>query len=1263
METRSRSSSLPGFHDLRKRPRVIDLSVTATTGEESPRKKPKIIDMVFFSTSDVLDQGGGGAADVKKQHEIEEASKEKVNRVSPAPPRKEIVSGFGTSAGPMVFSKVVSATSNEVRMELDAEQLQTMDRMSLLATAASVTTPLPVIKAVGSGNSSSSNASGNGRPAVLLDFWPEEVMTKQAVLLQQPRVESTTPTVHLGSATPSSFQVPAVMPAFYTEEGEPVTLQIGDLCVFSCKFCSEKQTSWGKMYQHIEKCHQGFTDKIVKKDWILRRVFHQCQVCKRNLNCERRAISVHVFNHQLTLKDYIEKFPSVVEEVVSEKVTDPVTDKVGNNCRYECQVCSATHISWEGMYYHIKNKHPDYKKKIARRDWMCQRMLHRCQICKQFVDCDRRAIKIHLNYHNMTIKSYIEKFKLTVDEDDESQVDLNIKDAPVGQLGVEESFGGGSLVDSSANVPELKIQVSKPSVGCVPKAQHIFIEKALPPVFLPTVRVPNQVGFNSGAKTQAATARGIVSLSLERKDDANAMPDQDVEGPLSIVDSSSAREEGGDTDTTLVVGDLCVFSCKFCSFSLTCWLKMYRHIEIKHQEYENKIVKKDFLVKVVHHQCQVCMKKIYCERKAICSHMNQRHKLTLQEYIDKFPQVTEEETQNEEEDFPITCKVGNLCQYSCQLCKVETLSWEHMYAHIKKNHGQFRKKIQRQEWMSKRVLHQCQVCKRKVDCDRRAIKAHVYYHQLSLQEYTNKYANESKHLNPLNETEDKNRNPKILPEPSGVEKTKNSSKEMTSYNLNKGDADETKHVCKEEAGARDQEGNNPQVETDSRQEPKDISGLLKVGDLCEFSCKFCPLRSATWQKMHRHIEIKHQNFQDKIVKSDFMSKTVWHECQVCHKHIYCERKAIASHINRHRLTIQKYIDQHPCLREEDATFDNMDCAVTSEINNLCEYACLLCGQAFGSWEQTYNHIKRRHKDYSGKIDRQEWMTKKVLHRCHMCGQKVDCDHKAIKSHAYYHQLSLQQYVDKFSGRQIKLEADEPRRVEEISCKEEVPEVKTENDHEDLVTTTTLVIGSDNDDDDKGENAVEGERTPEARKSKKGKSAVAVTATSREDEKVMTKRVGDLCMFSCRFCPFSHRVWQRLRRHIRARHRSECCGAKKASSSSVPILKKGDFVRTPATWHECQECGRPVLCERKSVSIHVVQRHGMSLSEYVSRHADVTEDDGGEEERSARVFSEEVDDLCLYACQMCSSHQTNSWDAMVKHIRLYHRHVPQNKSYE
>ncbi len=110
--------------------------------------------------------------------------------------------------------------------------------------------------------------------------------------------------------------------------------------------------------QHIERRHQGYTDKIVKKDWITRRVLHECQVCKRNLNCERRAISVHVFNHQLTLKEYIDKFPNVTEETALEKVTDPVTEKVGNRCRYECQVCRQRATSWEGMVrQYISKKH------------------------------------------------------------------------------------------------------------------------------------------------------------------------------------------------------------------------------------------------------------------------------------------------------------------------------------------------------------------------------------------------------------------------------------------------------------------------------------------------------------------------------------------------------------------------------------------------------------------------------------------------------------------------------------------------------------------------------------------------------------------------------------------------------------------------------------------------------------------------------------------------------------------------------------------
>ncbi len=636
--------------------------------------------------------------------------------------------------------------------------------------------------------------------------------------------------------------------------------------------------------------------------------------------------------------------------------------------------------------------------------------------------------------------------------------------------------------------------------------------------------------------------------------------------------------------------------------------------------------------------------------------MLQRHKLTLQEYIEGNPEVTEEEIRSEAEGFPVTSKVGNLCQYTCQICKAGTTSWENCYSHIKKEHSSFKRKIVRQEWMTKRVLHECHVCKRRVDCDRRAIKAHVYYHQLSLVEYTNKFSAESDQKDKSKiETKEEGAGAGTPLESSGTtasssDNTPNAAKstivEKSKTYVPRASSSRTRDTVKTEED--DVDGN-------------DLQQLRMVGDLCEFACKFCPLTSVTWQKMCRHIQIKHQSFQERIVKSEFMSKVVWHQCQVCQKRIYCERKAIASHINRHRLTIQKYIAQYPCLREVEANAaDVTSHPVTTEIGNLCEYSCILCSQVFRAWDQCYNHIKKKHKDFTGKIDRQEWMTKKVLHSCLVCGQKIDCDNKAIKSHAYYHDLSLQQYVESYS----QMRGNSAVKSETVKVEQADAPLEPDAPSDDDLLTTTLVISMD-DDEAEEEPKVE---DPNERKSS-GSKPRKEKVNDEGVKKVTTTRVGDLCMFSCTFCSFSHRVWQRLRRHVRSQHRQECLMRRDRTDGKkkvVPVLKKGDYVKS-AVWHQCQVCSKSVLCERKAVAVHVSQ-HGLALADYIDKYPAVQEASATEESVAAgqtavtdeacsipvsKVFSGEVGDYCWYACQLCT-YQINSWPQLLKHIKLYHR---------
>ncbi len=248
--------------------RVIDLSM----GSSSPcHKRPKIIDMVFFSTADVLDHTFEEDSSNKRKKAGAKQEEQKTAQQQQQQERQE---------------QQQHQPGVPVRIELDASQLREMEMMSTLETCSSKETLTPRLKSATALSSLSSiqqqqlqerqHQESKTLQAVLLDFLPGDlnqgcpavtVLKQAGGSLQQPTVESTTGGYMAASLFPDEVpsdpyvHVPSVKAVAFSPEGEPITRQIGDLCVFSCKFCPEKHTAWGKMSQVlISAIHPYFID-------------------------------------------------------------------------------------------------------------------------------------------------------------------------------------------------------------------------------------------------------------------------------------------------------------------------------------------------------------------------------------------------------------------------------------------------------------------------------------------------------------------------------------------------------------------------------------------------------------------------------------------------------------------------------------------------------------------------------------------------------------------------------------------------------------------------------------------------------------------------------------------------------------------------------------------------------------------------------------------------------------------------------------------
>ncbi len=91
--------------------------------------------------------------------------------------------------------------------------------------------------------------------------------------------------------------------------------------------------------------------------------------------------------------------------------------------------------------------------------------------------------------------------------------------------------------------------------------------------------------------------------------------------------------------------------------------------------------------------------------------------------------------------------------------------------------------------------------------------------------------------------------------------------------------------------------------------------------------------------------------------------------------------------------------------------------VSDKIANLCEYQCPQCNKVYSRRTSFHKHLgKSQHASMSTSGSFIKFMNIIVVHACHICLKKIQCETEVIKSHlkACHSNLSFKSYCDKFN---------------------------------------------------------------------------------------------------------------------------------------------------------------------------------------------------------------------------------------------------------
>ncbi len=299
---------------------------------------------------------------------------------------------------------------------------------------------------------------------------------------------------------------------------------------------------------------------------------------------------------------------------------------------------------------------------------------------------------------------------------------------------------------------------------------------------------------------------------------------------------------------------LCTFQCPECSAAYTNWRHCYLHMKDKHK---SPISLNDYwcyLSNATIHVCKICSEKLICESRLMSCHFMKKHKLSLVDYRKQYncDCIIKPNHQKLLESGKISLdEIGNLCIFKCPKCKGTFTSIDWLSKHARKRCKVSVNHDNVRKYVTKVVTHKCKLCSKLVLCDGKLLATHFL----------------SKHR----------------------------IKSLKEY------ADKTGSTMAVADGCKKQ----------SLEKLTNTAKLSQqVGSMCRFSCDQCNYESKTWAATRKHLQKIH-SWSSKESWSNYISKTVMHQCRICQKKVLNDGVFLINHFkDSHKLTLLSYVKKY-----------------------------------------------------------------------------------------------------------------------------------------------------------------------------------------------------------------------------------------------------------------------------------------------------------------------------------------------------------------
>ncbi len=524
---------------------------------------------------------------------------------------------------------------------------------------------------------------------------------------------------------------------------------IGNFCLYQCKSCEEQFKTRSMYYAHIKK-YKHKKSKVAH----VKVVYHQCRLCNKTGFCEVDYIQIHLRNlHGMTIDQYCKDTNCILDvtnlsinsktiikysDQAIEKLCEgaPISEKVTTMCRFKCPECSEEVISSLNLMKHFKHSlnsgcHRTFSgNNIA--EYIAKVVVHICKICSTKVLCDTHYIMKHLRkVHKMWPNEYKKKFCLDTTM---AASEVIYSENVIGNIGL---FKCETCEKEFKCIATLRRHKKKNSHKSNEKlGKKVYHKCKLCGKTLTCIKSSLNIHFKQmhGISIEDYCKNYNCTIAETKK--------------TTLLKSLSISNK---------IDDLCEFSCSVCNKAF----KAYMGLKI-HKNTENHLVQFHDVFKHLTtgflYKCDKCPKLLLCDKYLIGRHMTRAHNtlpkacssgtVTSQtqynqlrnSFLKNIPvcEIVHEQTVvpiPKISDREITSTIGDLCNFSCPQCEIESFtSWFPLQKHCKEVH----KETLRFE--SSLVLtaryHACLLCPNAILSDRHFLRLHLRNdHRMKLTKY------------------------------------------------------------------------------------------------------------------------------------------------------------------------------------------------------------------------------------------------------------------------------------------------------------------------------------------------------------------------------------------------------------------------------------------------------------------------------------------------------------------------------------------------